>query len=66
MAQIETMVTLVQFSDTARTIAPPTEDIRDREERVRRAVPYMGVCHARQASPRRHGYEVCRDLPAER
>jgi hypothetical protein len=30
------------------------------------AVPYMDICHAWQASPRRHGYKVCRDLAAGR
>jgi hypothetical protein len=63
MTQIENTATLVRLSDTTRTIAYPAEDMRDREEWVQRAVPYMGVCHARQASPR-HGYETCHDLPA--
>jgi hypothetical protein len=41
MAQIENTATLVRLSNTARTIAHPAEDIRDREGRVRRAAPYM-------------------------
>jgi hypothetical protein len=41
MAQIETIATSVRLSDTAHMIAHPAEDICNREERVRRAVPYM-------------------------
>lgn len=65
MAQIENITKLMLLSATARTITHPAEDIHDREERVRRAGPYMGICHAPQASPWRHGYEACGDLAAE-
>jgi hypothetical protein len=43
MAQIENAAPLVRLRDTPRTLVHPAEDIRDREERVRRTVPYMCV-----------------------